>query len=121
MPERSGQSDAEARAERDFLLARLTNPGSEWIGQSSNALTIAAMTGRGMPPSNHWPSDKWDLGRCEVTLARAPEHLKDAMRPIIARWARHVAEGGLYCRGCDNSIGHHSIRNELCGGCRNAP
>lgn len=112
---------ANIAAERDFLLARATaGPDAAWIGTSSNALVLAAIHETGMPPSGQWPRDKGDLGRCEETLSRAPEHLKDMMRPIVERWQRHVSEGGLYCRDCDNSIGHWNTRDGLCPACYEA-
>jgi hypothetical protein len=52
-----------------------------------------------------------------VTYERAPDHLKPRMLVTLERFRRHIAEGGLYCRGCDNSIGHWSLQGGLCERC----
>lgn len=81
----SGTSSADA----NFLLARLRAGDFRWVGTSSAALVVAAMTGA--EPA--WePSDGWDLGRCMVTRAVAPEHLHAAMDEIIERWTAAMRE-----------------------------
>lgn len=115
-PARKTRSAAELVAERDFLLARVPGDAS-WVGLSSQALVMAAINGDPMPSSFDWPSDEHDLARCEATLRRAPAHLQVILRPWVERYRRHVSEGGLYCRGCDNSIGHNATTRELCRSC----
>jgi hypothetical protein len=73
-------------ANENFLLARLHASAAHdyrWIGVSSNALVVAAMTGT--EPKDR-PYDGWDLGRCMVTRAVAPEHLHARMDAIIEGW-----------------------------------
>lgn len=108
-------------AERDFLLARMEHGDHTWVGISSNAMVVHVTAARRHLPDPHlWPRDAADLARCQATYDRAPAHLQPAMAPILARWRRHIAEGALYCRGCDNSIGHWSTRNNLCAECYDA-
>lgn len=113
----AGQATEELRAERDFLLDRLVNKDSSWVGLSSNAMLAQVLTGGDY--ASWWPFDAGDLGRCEETYRRAPEHLKPAMLPILERFRRHVADGGLHCRGCDTS-GHNHTRHNLCDECYGA-
>jgi hypothetical protein len=71
-------------AGQNFLLARLrATRDYRWIGTSSDAMVVAAMTGE--KPSTR-PYDGWDLGRCMVTRAVAPEHLHERMDEIIKGW-----------------------------------
>jgi hypothetical protein len=99
----------------DFLLERQLKPDHTWVGASSNAMLEQALTGTEDPAT--WPMDMGDLDRCEETYRRAPAYLQALMLPTLERFRRHVAEGGLYCKGCDNSIGHRSTRNGLCSKC----
>lgn len=109
-------------SERNFLLERHLYGDHTWVGRSSTAMVTHIMSGAvGLLPDPHdWPSDRWDLGRCEETLRRAPDHMKPAMAIMVERFRRHISEGGLYCRGCDNSIGHSYTRDNLCAKCDEA-
>jgi hypothetical protein len=79
-------------AERDFLLARLDpRSRSEWVGVSSNEMLQVALTGRRINGFNV-PHDQADLGRCEETYARAPEHLRPALWPILSGFRLLVAD-----------------------------
>lgn len=82
---------AELQAERDFLLLRLVGSSADWVGISSNAMLCAAITGDRVSGSD-FPRDKGDLGRCEETYRRAPDHLKPAIAPILAGFRLLVAE-----------------------------
>jgi hypothetical protein len=76
------------KAERDFLLARARRPDDyRWVGSSSTALVVSAITGE---PPEHRPYDGWDLGRCLVTRAVAPPHLHEAMDAILVGWTERV-------------------------------
>lgn len=112
MPERHGQ----IAAEHAFLLDRHLHGDHTWVGASSDAMLSQALTGA--DEAMYWPSDNADLNRCEETYRRAPEHLQARMLPTLERFRRHVAEGGLYCRGCDNSIGHWSTFHGFCPKCQ---
>lgn len=101
--------------ERNFLLERQLHGDSSWVGMSSDAMVAQAITGAEHP--EWWPGDQHDLARCEATYLRAPEHLKPAMLKTLERFRRHVDEGGLYCHGCDNSIGHSALSGGLCRSC----
>lgn len=90
----------------NFLLARLrARSDHRWIGSSSDALVVAALTGE--PPSDR-PFDGWDLGRCLVTLAVAPPSLAERMEPIVARWTdemeREKAESGYPYYGVPDAV-----------------
>lgn len=76
------------RHERDFLLARLTQHRKD-VGASSTAMVIAAMTGT-EPTAHPWDWD--DYGRCERTYKHAPQHLAEAMAPILLAFSKLVAE-----------------------------
>lgn len=102
-------------AERNFLLARMQHGDHTWVGRSSDAMVMQAINGTEEPTD--WPFDKWDLARCEETYRRAPAHLKERMLHTLERFRRHIAEGGLYCKGCDNSKGHHYTIRGYCQGC----
>lgn len=104
-------------AERNFLLDRMQNGDHTWVGISSDAMVMQVITGAEEPA--RWPSDVWDLARCEETYKRAPEHLKPAMLKTLLRFRRHIEEGGLYCKGCDNSKGHHYTIRGYCRACAN--
>lgn len=78
----AAQSRAEeAEEERDFLLARLIDHSSEWVGRSSNMMVGAAM-GREFDGAA-LPWDNGDLQRCEETYRRAPDSLKPRLLPIL--------------------------------------
>lgn len=86
----------EVSANANFLLARLSASADNdyrWIGNSSSAMVVAAITGE--EPKDR-PYDGWDLGRCMVTRAVAPEHLHAAMDKIIERWTRLIAKDKPY-------------------------
>jgi hypothetical protein len=111
-PERVIPEDDEIR---QFLLERSIHGDATWVGMSSTAmLWHAIMKADGYP--DDWPMDQWDLGRCEETYKRAPQKLKRRMLPILKQFRRHVAEGGLYCVGCDTN-GHSSTHAGHCREC----
>lgn len=94
--------DYRLEAERDFLLARLVDGDSRWVGRSSNAMVAAAIRGTGVDFFSY-PHDDGDLGRCEETYKRAPEHLRPALLTILGRFREHVRrdrETGGYCPAC---------------------
>jgi hypothetical protein len=103
-------------AERNFLLERSLHGDHTWVGRSSTAMVHQAINGDREP--HDWPMDQHDLNRCEETYKRAPIHLKPAMLETLKRFRRHIEEGGLYCRGCDNSKEHWSTRYGLCPDCQ---
>lgn len=77
--------------EANFLLARLRDRDDyRWIGLSSDAMVVAAITGE--EPTER-PYDAWDLGRCMVTRAVAPASLHEAMDRMIEHWRRLLFEG----------------------------
>jgi hypothetical protein len=113
-------SDAEqVLAERDFFWRRLlsiADPGDRsMVGRSSEAMLEQAV--HGLPEPRAWPSDRDDLRRCEMTLADAPPHLQERMRPTLERFRTHVSVGGLHCAGCDTS-GHTSLSHGKCWACQ---
>lgn len=88
---------SEVKAERDFLLHRLTlasDPfkSADEIGISSNAMVLIAITYRQPAGDAYFPSDPSDLRRCENTYATAPEHLQKRMLPILQMYRRWVAK-----------------------------
>lgn len=98
-----------------FLLERVVSGDHTWVGMSSDAmLWHAIMRADGYP--DWWPADEHDLARCEETYRRAPLHLKRRMLHILKQFRRHVAEGGLYCVGCDTN-GHRGTIGGRCNAC----
>lgn len=100
----SYRTKRELRAERDFLLSRLSYYDhrydghrfeASFVGLSSNAMVHAAITGEATPREiDYPPRDRGDMGRCERTFQRAPEHLKPAMAPYLDDFnLRLIAEG----------------------------
>ena len=89
----SEPTKAQLREERNLLLARLERDYSEpsWVGISSNEMLQVAITGRRIHGFNV-PYDNADLGRCEETYKRAPDHLKLALLPILKGFRILVAE-----------------------------
>jgi hypothetical protein len=86
----------EERELLDFLLARLRCDQAHdhrWVGTSSTALVIAAIDGE--EPTAR-PHDGWDLGRCYVTRAVAPECLHERMDAILARWTAAIEDAAPY-------------------------
>lgn len=105
------------REERDFFWERLQEASlhhGDTVGRSSSAMLEQAVLGLDEPSC--WSVDTFDLARCERTLAAAPPHLRERMRPTLERFRRHVQVGGLHCSGCDTS-GHISLMRGRCGAC----
>lgn len=101
-------------AERDFLLARLTRyDTSDWVGVSSNEMLRVAITGERIHGFSV-PHDEDDLGRCEETYRRAPEHLKPALLPILKGFrllvAEHRQRPGSYTLGQATAWAEDAIR-----------
>ena len=102
--------------EREFLLQRAVFGDSTWVGVSSDHMLWHALNKkRGLP--DWFPMDAWDLGRCEETYRRAPEHLRRRMLRVLKVFRQAVAEGGLFCHGCRTG-GHNSTRRNLCRDCQ---
>lgn len=81
-------------ASANFLLARLgCHDDYRWVGRSSDAMVIAAITGE---EPDERPYDGWDLGRCMVTRAVAPECLHAAMDAILAEWTSLIEREDHY-------------------------
>jgi hypothetical protein len=79
---------AELKAERDFLLERMTGNQFDWVGESSNAMVAQAMWGTKRPLC--FPRDSADLMRCEETYRRAPKHLQKKMLPTLEKFREDV-------------------------------
>lgn len=89
-------TEAQIRAERDYLAARFLSPdgwGCRDTGLSSNALICWAM-GLCEWEDVRYPADRADYGRCVRATEAAPEHLRERMREGLTRFdANLVAEG----------------------------
>lgn len=102
--------------ERDFFLARALHGDHTWVGLSSDAMLDQALTGARWPTD--YPHDKGDLGRCEETYRRAPEHLQRRMLPTLELFRRMLNPetgmvDGLWCFECDHG-GHSSLWHGMC-------
>lgn len=75
----------------EFLLARLAHDPT-WVGLSSDAMIVAAISGRA-PKLTCWPADRSDLERCEETYRRAPADLQQLMLPILEEFRTWISEG----------------------------
>jgi len=78
--------------ERNFLVRRKMQQDHRWVGSSSDAMVVAAITGE--EPTD-WPFDGWDLGRCMITRRVAPPHLHAAMDAYIEQ-AKPKVEGSYH-------------------------
>ena len=72
----------ELEEESNFLLRWLGGFNAELGGLSADAMTVAAFYGT---EPTHAPSDRGDLGRCELAYEAAPPHLQKRMLPILER------------------------------------
>lgn len=90
--------------ERNFLVRRKVQGDHRWVGLSSDAMVVAALTGE--EPTD-WPADGWDLGRCLITRQVAPAHLHAAMDAYIERAKPKVATAYYGVDAAEEMAGKH--------------
>jgi hypothetical protein len=89
-------SEQHAAAERDWLLAFLSEPSSPEFGQaqgvSSRQLVMFCLGQQAGLNPHDYPWDEADIWRCARAVVMAPEHLKFKARLVLEIYAQSLDE-----------------------------